>query len=205
MFGGHPALIRAPGLMCHCFFASTDACGTSEAAQLEQRLRSLGCELVTLRSRLPPALHHSRPTTPPAPIINTTTTNNTTLTASSANSSFHTANNSNNNNNNKNNATTPSNKHSSPNTSPASPSPTTATNNNKNVQGHNGTAQLLPPNFPAGGGTPSSGGSESRITLNSSNLADGLNSSQSFLAGKFAPLGYKVTLIISLSRLLSRL
>ncbi|XP_063858660.1 unconventional myosin-IXb-like isoform X1 [Scylla paramamosain] len=159
-----------------------DACGTSEAAQLEQRLRSLGCELVTLRSRLPPALHHSRPTTPPAPIINTATTT-TTLTASSANSSFHATNNSNNNNNNnKNNATTTSNTPSAPNTNPASPSTTTTTNNNKNVQPHNGTAPLLPLNFPVGGGTPSSGGSESRITLNSSNLADGLNSSQSFLA-----------------------
>ena len=30
-----------------------DVCDTSEAAHLEQKLRSLGCELVTLRSRLP--------------------------------------------------------------------------------------------------------------------------------------------------------
>ncbi|XP_045609513.1 unconventional myosin-Vb-like [Procambarus clarkii] len=154
-----------------------DACGTSEAAQLEQRLRSLGCELVTLRSRLPPALHHPRPTTPPTPITNTST-----------NSSFHTNNNNNNNatNNNNNNASTST--ASSNNATSAATTITTATttttttaaNNNKNSQSHNG-APPLPPNFPVGSGAPSSAALNARIPPNTT-LADALNTSQSFLA-----------------------
>lgn len=41
----------------------SDSCEGSDTAQLEQRLRSLGCELVTLRSKLPPSIHPTPPTT----------------------------------------------------------------------------------------------------------------------------------------------
>nr|XP_053653922.1 ATPase WRNIP1-like isoform X2 [Cherax quadricarinatus] len=158
-----------------------DACGTSEAAQLEQRLRSLGCELVTLRSRLPPTLHHPRPTTPPTPATTTTTTNNNNNNAATTSAnSFHTTN-----NNNSAATTTASSSNTSATTTTittttTTTTTTTATNNNKNAQNHN-IGPLLPPNFPVGNGT--SAPPDARLAPNTA-LSDALNTSQSFLAGK---------------------
>ncbi|XP_063587287.1 unconventional myosin-IXb-like [Penaeus indicus] len=153
-----------------------DACGTSEAAQLEQRLRSLGCELVTLRSRLPPALHHSTPTTAqPTPATAPTST-----TANAA------ANNNNNNNNNTSATTSTNNSNNSStnnsaivsSSSTAATHPTTSNNKKNSLTAHTPGGTVLPPAFPL---SPGSGGSDAHITPNNSTL-DAHNTSQSFLA-----------------------
>ncbi|XP_064106085.1 unconventional myosin-IXb-like isoform X2 [Macrobrachium nipponense] len=157
-----------------------DACGTSEAAQLEQRLRSLGCELVTLRSRLPPSLHHSAPAAPQhTPTNNTNATSSTTTTAAATATTATTTAPANGNNPSSHN--TPS----SINTNSTASTNNSTTNNNKNSSHgtySNSNSPQLPPNYPLGSRTPTPGSSDAQITPNNSTLADPHNASQSFLA-----------------------